>query len=127
MVTGEQQRRVDNVTRSHTHAMRCRSTRNAGTAVRFLSNDKTPAVDHRPAKATDMRAPGGRQGQRAESAPNTRPLDDFRYLYCPVTGLIMPRDPPASASMACEACNRLTGAPRNRDLCYQERDADGGS
>jgi hypothetical protein len=92
--------------------------------VRYLSNDKSPAVDHRPAKATDMRPVPERKGERERSAPSKRLPDNFAKLYCPVTGLLLPRDPPASKSMSFNACDRMTGAPRHSDMCYQNRDAE---
>lgn len=116
--------------RAHTkrcsHAHTRRSTRNAGTAVRYLSNANTPAVDHRPAKATDMRPTHERKGPRANSAAAERLPDSFRYLCCPVTGLLLPRDPPAAGSMENKGCARVAGAPINADMGYQNRDADDG-
>ncbi len=66
-----------------------------------------------------MRAPHERQGDRQGSAPTTRPLDDFRILYCPVTGLILPRDPPAAMSMLIVGVCRLLDAPRPDMFCFQ--------
>ena len=87
--------------------------------MRFLSNASGPAVDHRPVRAADMRAPHERQGDRQGSAPAARPLDSFRVLYCPVTGLILPRDPPAAMSMLVGGTCKLVGAPRPDMLSYQ--------
>ena len=87
--------------------------------MRFLSNADGPAIDHRPVRAADMRAPHERQGDRQDSAPAARPLDDFRLLYCPVTGLILPRDPPAAMSMLVGGVCKRAGAPHPDMLSYQ--------
>jgi hypothetical protein len=81
------------------------------------------AVDHRSVRASDMRAPNERQGERQRSAPAKRLPDSFRVLFCAVTGLILPRDPPAAMSMLIVAVCRLLGIPRPEMFCYQERNA----
>jgi hypothetical protein len=85
--------------------------------VQFLSNASGPAIDHRAVRAADMRA---RQRDRQRSQPAARPLDSFRVQYCPVTGLIMGRDPPAAMSMLIVAICVLLRAPRPAMFCHQD-------
>lgn len=68
-----------------------------------------------------MRAPDERQGARMRSAAVARLLDGFRVLFCPVTGLIMRRDPPAAMSMLIIGICALLGVARPGMFCFQKR------
>ncbi len=71
-----------------------------------------------------MQPAAERQGARKDSAPAAQLPDGFGVLFCPVTGLILRRDPPAAAAMVVVGVSELIGAPRDPTLCCQKCDTD---
>ena len=88
-----------------------RSSRQAAGALCYLSNAEQ--IDHRSVKITDLK--------NNWAGPL---LDSFGYFFCPVTGKILKRDPPAALSMATIGTCVYNGAPRHNIWCARRTPAD---